>query len=136
MRFTLEVIKRLPDGIFGTLTSDTGWQCVCLQHAYLQNDGTYTAKVSPGIYTCKLRDSAHFGYKVYGLVDVPAFQGKPVSDIEIHRGNYNKDSEGCILLGEDIITSNGQDMITKSEKTFDEFMELLGKSEEFTLHIT
>jgi hypothetical protein len=131
MNFTLNVTRKSAGGIFGTLTSDDVWKCVCLQHAYELPDGSYSAKVAPGTYTCELRYSTKLNRMVYGLLDVPPFQGIPVTDIEIHIGNTNADSEGCILLGQAIVG----DAITNSKDTFEEFMDHLNGAN-ITLNIT
>lgn len=50
--------------------------------------------IPPGTYAVEKRFSPKHGFHVPGLKDVPGF-----SDIEIHPGNYPKDTEGCLLVG-------------------------------------
>jgi hypothetical protein len=46
------------------------------------------------------------------------------SNILFHIGNYNKDSEGCVLLGRGITEAqSGDQMITMSNTTFKYFMD-------------
>lgn len=114
-----------PDGVFGTLTSEDGAHSFCsLEHSYLGQ-----AKLAVGTYVCQLRMSPHLGYMVYQIMGVPDFQGQPVSYIEIHIGNTDKDSEGCVLLG----LRRDHTMILGSKNAFDQFMTLQAKASEFTL---
>lgn len=112
-------------GIFGKLTS-MDESCVVaatLEHAFIYGDGIKAA-MAPGVYTCKRRLSPHFGYELFQIMDVPDHDF-----IEIHRGNFNEDSEGCVLLGS---TREGG-MIAKSREAFDAFMKLQAGISTFTL---
>lgn len=124
------------DGIFGIMTMDDGTEFETLQHAYQNDAGGYSPKLAPGTYTAKRRMSPHFGYEVFVLASVPNFQGRPVSYIEIHKGNYNSDSEGCILLGLSVkpVDSTTQ-MLSQSAPAFNQFMGLQSGSDEFTLTV-
>lgn len=124
------------DGIFGMMTMDNGTEFAQLQHAFPNDSGGYSPKLAPGTYTCKRRMSPHFGYEVFLIENVPDFQGKPVSFIEIHKGNYNADSDGCILLGTSVkpIDSTTQ-MISASAPAFNQFMQLQNGVDEFTLTV-
>ena len=54
--------------------------------------------------------------------------------ILFHVGNYNEDSEGCILLGTGFgNTSSKGKMITASKQAFKQFMEMLKETDLFTL---
>jgi hypothetical protein len=119
-------------GIFGVLTCNE-FKCVTLEHAYpdVHCPGFFQPKLAPGTYTAVKRKSPKFGYNVFLIEDVPPFQGAPVQYIEIHRGNYNKDSEGCVLLGEEL----GTGCILESEKAFNAFMELMENADTFTLSV-
>ena len=70
-------------------------------------------------------------------MNVPDFQGKPVSKCLIHIGNFNYDSDGCILIGESMITGlkGGIDMISDSGDTFKAFMFCQSGVDEFQLII-
>jgi len=50
-----------------------------------------------GTYPLRLTWSSRFGRPMWQVCDVPGFTG-----IRIHAGNTEKDTEGCILLGEQI----------------------------------
>ncbi len=126
------------DGIFGTLheaTGDCKMIAVTLEHAYDPGfgDGSYAAKILAGTYTCERYLSPKHGYEVFRLLSVPG------SDYdEIHVGNYNKDSDGCILLGRRVAPSDiaeSGDMITSSRNTFNAFMDLQRSVDQFVLTI-
>jgi Family of unknown function (DUF5675) len=142
MNFTLQRQASAKDGCFGTLTNDSGFECVTLEHAYpvsfYSPNSTYEPKVVAGTYTCVLHQPNRLPYVTYELQNVPDFQGQPVSGILIHIGNFNKDSDGCILLGK-MIQSIGDGtlsrMVASSSPTFKKFMAILNNELEFTLTI-
>lgn len=122
------------DGIFGQMTMDDGTEFETLQHAYQNDSGGYVAKLAPGTYACKRRMSPHFGYELFVVENVPDFQGKPVTFIEMHRGNYNSDSNGCILLGLSVKPIDGTtQMLSASAPAFNRFMQKQVNTNEFTL---
>jgi hypothetical protein len=119
-------------GIYGTLTSEDGtFSCVTLEHAFLQDDGSYAPITPPGTYTCQLGmhslDHIPAPFKAYQIMNVPGHSG-----VLIHMGNYNKDSDGCCLVGAERVG----DMINSSRVTFDKLMESLNNIDSFTLIIS
>lgn len=85
-------------GVFGVLSDEIGNQvCVTLEHAFPQPDGSFAALIPVGIYTCIRRHSPRFQCDVFMLKNVPDHDF-----VEIHWGNYNKDSDGCILVGTEV----------------------------------
>src|SRR5689334_19296677 len=91
------------DGVFGELLNARNDESlfVTLEHAYPSEDG-FWAKIPKGEYLCKrgvhqLHSSQPF--TTFEVMDVPNRYG-----ILIHWGNWNSDSNGCILLGIDILT--------------------------------
>lgn len=124
----------ISSGIFGFLQTFDGAQiAVTLEHAYPQSQPedssgaeTYAPKVPNGTYHCTRRMSPHFGYEVFMLNDVPGCEF-----IEIHAGNTQGDSHGCILLGH----SMGQGMILNSRLAFERFMELQKDCDSFELTV-
>ena len=139
MNLTLTRTQTRSDGIFGTLTDEQGQEiAVTLEHAYPQSDGSYLPKVVAGIYTCVLHPPNRLPYVTYMLENVPDFMGQPVSGILIHKGNYNNDSVGCILVGTSIkapaIPSMDQ-IISQSQAAFQKLMALQSGLNSFTLTI-
>lgn len=60
---------------------------------------------------------------------------KDRSGILFHKGNYQTDSKGCILLGSGYAEINGQLAISGSGDAFKKFMEYLKDEHEFELLI-
>jgi hypothetical protein len=115
-------------GIISELTEANGEEvAVTLEHAYQSPTG-YLPKLPDGTYTCVLGThqlSSGGPQSLYEITNVPGHQG-----ILMHVGNYNRDSEGCVLVG----TALGQECITGSKTALGKFMELQG-GENFTLTV-
>ena len=115
MDLTLTHVSKTPAGIFGLLVSPDSSLVACtLEHAYDSGDGNWAAKVPPGTYMCTVGDHPKQGH-VYEVTHVPGH-----TDILIHAGNFDKDSEGCILVG----AARTSDMITNSRETLARLMAL------------
>lgn len=111
-----------PDGIFGSLETAQGFHMAyTLEHAYPEG-ALWLPKVAPGTYRCVRHAPHRLPYETFLLENVPAFQGKPVEGILLHRGNFDKDSEGCILLGTGRAQTPGGLIITQSKEAFEAFM--------------
>lgn len=117
------------NGIFGNLYDDNDHHIACtLEHAYPVDDtGLFEPKIQAGDYVCKRRFSPHFGYDVFELIDVPGHDF-----IEIHVGNIQADSSGCILLGQERI-ANG---LIGSRMAFSAFMIMLNGVAQFPLQVS
>lgn len=114
-------------GIFSTLTIN-GNTFYTLEHAY-PTDKSYTAKISGlGTYKCKRGPhTLHSGpIETFEVLGVQGHTG-----ILFHVGNFNKDSEGCILVGK----SMDEKQINESRKAFAEFMNILKGVDEFELKV-
>ena len=117
------------DGIIGTLTNEQGDQlAVTLEHAF---DGR--PKLPAGHYHCqrgmhRLEHGEKF--ETFEVMGVPGHTG-----ILFHIGNWNKDSDGCILLGRVVTASTEGRMITSSSLTFAYFMNELTDVDEFLLTV-
>lgn len=134
--------KITPYGILGRIYNDNGVPLAyTLEHAFEQADGSWHPKVAEGTYNCVLGQhqlaSMTHPFQTYMLENVPNFMDKPVTEILLHMGNFDKDSEGCILLGDSVINqANGQPMITNSVHTFNDFIAALNGEPSFTLVIS
>jgi hypothetical protein len=69
-----------------------------------------------GTYKLGLHNSPHFGRVLPHLLNVPGYDY-----VLIHWGNWAKDTEGCILVGD----SPEKDAISQSKVAFDELWEKL-----------
>lgn len=146
MNLILRRTKYCSDGIFGELLGDSGnFICNTLEHAFPKPDHTFEAKVEAGEYLCKVGTgplpggfhALHDGvpFMAFEIQDVPPFRGEPVKGILFHIGNYNCDSEGCILLGKQIGRKNdGGFMLMASKQAFEAFMKMQGL-DDFTIKI-
>ena len=72
--------------------------------------------IPTGRYQISYTYSARFKKHLPLLLQVPAFEG-----VRIHSGNTHKDTEGCILLGENKAVGK----VLNSRKTMDEFLRIL-----------
>lgn len=121
------------NGVFGQLTDSQGTFLLCtLEHAYDSElgNGTYAAKVPTGTYQCvrgkhKLANMTDV-FITFEVQNVPGHTG-----ILFHAGNFDKDSEGCILLG---LQRNG-DMVTESRMAFHKFLDLQDGIDSFILTV-
>lgn len=120
MNLLLQRARVTPVGIFGQLRAPT-LLLSTLEHAFPEGP-----KIPAGVYTCVRRKSPKFGYDVFMLVDVPGHEF-----IEIHRGNFNADSDGCVLvgLGHTLVS------ITNSEMAFERLMKAQEGVNEFQLTV-
>lgn len=121
MSVTLNRTAYNKSGIFGELEDKNGKTfAVCLEHAYPQDDGTFQPKLPAGMYTCKrglhTLDHHPIPFEAFEVMNVPGHQG-----ILFHIGNFNKDSDGCVLLGT-AIDSRAPWILLNSKEAFDKFM--------------
>lgn len=116
-------------GIVSNLVDTNGQTiAVCLEHAFLQDDTTYQPKLNNGTHLCVLgtHQLDHGGpFQAYEITGIPGHTG-----VLFHIGNFNKDSDGCVLLG----TSLGNQMILDSKTAFDNLMSLQNE-QNFTLTV-
>ncbi len=131
MNFILTRKSSSAYGILGELRAeDDSFVCCTLEHAYPELGG-FSPKTAPGTYTCVRHPPRRLHYETFELTNVPPFQTVKVDEILIHIGNYNKDSEGCILLGEMF----GTGCILESRAAFEKFMDIQSDVNEFILVI-
>lgn len=122
-----------PDGVFGTLRDENGNLIAkTLEHAFGDDQTGYRSIIPIGTYQCIRGD-----HKLHGMDD--DFTTYEISGVAghtgllFHWGNLNKDSEGCVLLGEDAIRAPEGHMLTKSRITFAKFMGFQDGCDSFTL---
>lgn len=119
-----------PDGIFGTLTAQSGESWATLEHGYLQESEVplYMPKLPNGTYTCKRgQHMLHSGpIETFEIENVPGHTG-----ILLHPGNTENASEGCVLLGMHRVG----DAITESRVAFGQLMNILSGLDEFNLTV-
>lgn len=120
----------------GDLYVDGVWECATLEDSIQPNDVKVKGEtcIPDGSYAVKLTQSVHFGRKLPLLIDVPGFEG-----IRIHPGNTVGDTEGCLLVGENIETVGGLPFLLHSKNAFDRLYEKLSladdKGEAITIEV-
>lgn len=137
MNLTLVRTVNNEDGILGNLEDEAGNSiAVTLEHAYDlgTGDGSYSPKLPDGVYLCVRGQHQLHGmsspFSTFEVTKVPGHTG-----ILFHVGNYNRDSDGCILLGESIEVDHGNHMITDSRDAFAKFLALQEGIDQFTLTV-
>lgn len=129
MKMTLTRFSYTGDGIFSTLEDENDNPIAkTLEHSY-----DNVPKLTPGAYKCvrgihKLHDMKPF--ETFEVLGVSGHTG-----ILFHVGNWNKDSDGCVLLGEAVEDSPQGEMVTNSRLTFQKFMRKLEGVNEFELEV-
>ncbi len=129
------------DGVFGVLTGIANKVlATTLEHAYFLGNNKFAAKIPAGTYTCKRGKHRLHGmtsdFETFQVCDVPGH-----TNVLFHWGNYNRDSDGCILLGKHFAACDPKDhsgataMITSSRVTWSKFMDLQKNVNEFTLTV-
>lgn len=123
------ILKRTahrPDGIFGELLRpDDSLFAYTLEHAYWNKEKqVYLPKVPQGTFMCQRGE-----HRLERMVKpFTTFEIQNVPDhtnILFHWGNYNHDSDGCVLVGASIGTlGDGSRAISSSKLTFGKFMDL------------
>lgn len=102
MKLTLRRTISGPSGTFGMLC---GADPVCLTKEPVD------PIIPAGTYKCTVYDSPKFGTKVFLLHDVPGH-----SYVELHYGNFLRDTKGCPLVGYGLSTSEGETIIAPPSK--------------------
>ncbi len=118
-------IKRFeiqPKCVIGILTIHDHYLCNTLER-HMPLDGVYGPDfcIAPGRYKMTLILSPHFKFWVPLLADVPGRQF-----IEMHPGNKDSDSKGCILTG---IDTERMDWVTNSVGMFNAMIDILIKAD-------
>jgi hypothetical protein len=139
MNLLLKRTQYRSDGVFGELYDASGNKiAVTLERAYpvtsRDPSRSYASKIPAGEYLCvrgqhRLSSMAH----AFTTFEITGVSGH--TDILFHAGNYNRDSEGCVLLGQRVASTVDGQMITKSRVTFAEFMELESSVDHFVLTV-
>lgn len=120
-------------GIFGELLNNGDRVCFTLEHSYLNEDGDYEPKIPNGTYLCvkgihELEKGSPF--ETFEITGVPNHSG-----LLFHCGNFNSDTEGCVLVGDALSSLADPTMLIDSRQAFNRFMGLKTGVNEFTIVI-
>lgn len=123
------------DGIFSELREVSGDAiAVTLEHSYPDDFGAYRPKLIDGVYQCvrglhRLAGMTN-DFETFEVTNVPGHTG-----ILFHVGNFNSDSNGCILLGVKVAIIDGAQAIASSKLAFKAFMDLQTGYDSFSLTV-
>lgn len=111
----------------GTLSVDGKFFCYTLEDVVRTGAKVAGQTAIPeGTYTVIIDNSARFKRKMPHVLNVPNFEG-----IRIHSGNTDKDTEGCILVGD----AKHDDRISNSRAAFNRLFPLLQKADSISITI-
>jgi hypothetical protein len=136
MNLNLKNTDFLESGIYGYLEGDDIF-LYTLQHSYaVIPDGSsvstnYAPKVSPGSYTCVRGIHQLEHGKPFETFMIEGVEGH--SGILFHPGNFNTDSDGCVLVG--LSRGSNPDCVLNSRAAFQAFMQYLKGLDQFTLTV-
>ena len=122
MKLTLKRIAKRADYTIGRLEDENGVKiCDTLEPKYRDYKGgelkvPRKSAVPEGTYPVVVTKSKKFGKYLPLLVGVPGFEG-----IRIHSGNTVNDTEGCILVGQNLIKGK----VLLSRLTLEKLMRLI-----------
>lgn len=117
MNLLLQRTTRTPQSTEGKLFVDNVFQCYTLEPTYREQPDVPVSAwkvfgstaIPLGTYAVEVTYFYRDQYYTPLLANVPGFDG-----IRIHIGNFPKDTEGCILVGDGI----GQDKVLNSRVAF------------------
>ena len=132
MKLVLIRHARRADYTIGRLEDENGMKiCDTLEPIWRNYDGgelkiPKKSAIPEGSYRVVVTKSQRFGIYLPLLVGVPGFEG-----VRIHSGNTNKDTEGCILVGENIQVGR----VLWSRITLSKLMKIIENEKEIYLTI-
>ena len=132
MKLTLTRIARRTDYTIGRLTTEGGEKiCDSLEPTwrdYKAGEKKVPGKsaIPEGSYRVVVTKSQRFGKYLPLLVGVPGFEG-----VRIHSGNTSRDTEGCILVGQNLQVGK----VLWSRIALEKLMELIKNEKKISLTI-
>ena len=132
MKLTLKRIAKRADYTIGRLEDENGVKiCDTLEPKYRDYKGgelkvPRKSAVPEGTYPVVITKSKKFGKYLPLLVGVPGFEG-----VRIHSGNTVNDTEGCILVGQNLIKGK----VLLSRLTLEKLMRLIENEKRIFLTI-
>jgi len=117
-------VERSEDGIIGVLSIDGKADCFTMQ----PDEDDIHFSIPVGNYACR----RFHGKKWPDTFEILVSKH---TALLFHAGNTEDNSEGCILLGEEVGELNGKRAVLASGKAFAQFMKKMGTDQEFNLVI-
>jgi len=135
MNLTLQHDFLNEEGCFGFIVLPK-YTLYTLERSYPDPDKfhVFTTKIPDGEYMCKrgphrLHNMTH-DFETFEITGVVGH-----TNLLFHSGNYNNDSDGCVLLGADRTLAPKPAMLLQSKKAFNEFMALQSNVYRFQLTV-
>ena len=122
------IASNFKHGTFGAITIDGQPICLTLE-PYTRDNERSISCIPTGQYIATRVQSPKYG----NVFEISNIQNR--SHVLIHWGNRDKDTEGCILLGEEFGLLYKDWSVLSSKKAFNEFMEIMKDENEFTITI-
>ena len=116
------------EGTFGVMRINKKAFCVTLELSDEQN-APFISSIPAQQYLCKRYSSTKYP-DTFEITGVP---GR--SSILFHKGNTQKDTNGCILLGSSFMEMKDFRLIAESALTFNKFLKEMDGEDEFHLTI-
>ena len=130
MCLTIKRVASLAHGMFGVLIDKRGVPFAITAERPWMGNARSISCIPTGDYICKRVQSPKFG-NTFEVTNVP-----DRSHILFHKGNIpEKDSHGCILIGEQFGSLSGSTAVLSSKAGYTEFMKMLDTHDMFTLTI-
>ena len=128
MELKLKRVADNEDATFGVLINGNIPFAVTLEPAWEDNKKGISC-IPSGPYSCKRVKSPKFG-DTFEILDV---EGR--THILFHKGNSERNTQGCVLIAEEFGKLNGKAAVLASGRGFTEFMSILKEIDEFDLII-
>ena len=128
MELKLKRVADNEDATFGVLINGNIPFAVTLEPAWEDNKKGISC-IPSGPYSCKRVKSPKFG-DTFEILDV---EGR--THILFHKGNSERNTQGCVLIAEEFGRLNGKAAVLASGRGFTEFMSILKEVDEFELII-
>jgi hypothetical protein len=126
----LQRVAYRDDGILSTCADASGTQVmVTLEHAF-----DLVPKIPSGTYIC-VRGPHRLNGMTQSFVTFEVSGVAGHTGLLFHWGNWNRDSDGCILTGEAFANSANGEMVTNSRESFVRFMALHDGVDTFQLEV-
>ena len=126
MKLRLERFEFGDTFTIGKFYIDGVFHCFSLEDKVRQGEKVNGQTAIPnGTYSVIIDVSTRFGKQLPHILGVPNFTG-----VRIHPGNTSKDTEGCILLGQNW---TGGDFISNSKIAFNSFFDKLKAAKTATI---
>ena len=113
MKLLLKRLHKTSNSTIGELSVDGKFECYTLEDVERESKIYGKTAIPKGTYEIVITMNNRFKIVLPLLLKVPNFEG-----VRIHAGNYAKDTEGCILLGQ----TRSLDFIGNSKKAVSNFL--------------